>query len=116
MKSKSLLLLGAVLGSLFTAVNPVFAQGTAFTYQGRLTDNGSPASGTYDLPVLRSSSTAEGGRFTIFDAATSGSAGQFAVMLYEMRANHSRFADCTPVFMANGNDPRSSTPPRTQLT
>ena len=109
MKSKFLFVLGDVLGSLFTAVDPVFAQGTAFT-------SGSPAGGNYDLPVLRNTSTAEGGRFTIFDAATSGSAGQFAVMLYEMRANHSRFADCTPVFMANGNDPRSSTPPRTQLT
>ena len=25
------------------------AQGTAFTYQGRLNDNGSPANGIYDL-------------------------------------------------------------------
>ena len=29
--------------------NLVHAQGSAFTYQGRLTDNGNPASGTYDL-------------------------------------------------------------------
>ena len=35
--------------------------GTAFTYQGRLTDGGQPASGSYDL------------KFTIYDAATSGS-------------------------------------------
>jgi hypothetical protein len=34
--------------------------GTAFTYQGRLTDNGSPASGAYDL------------RFFLFDAAAGG--------------------------------------------
>ena len=32
------------------------AQGTAFTYQGRLQDTGEPANGTYDL------------RFTLFDA------------------------------------------------
>ncbi|HWX19610.1 MAG TPA: hypothetical protein VN578_06860, partial [Candidatus Binatia bacterium] len=36
------------------------AQGTAFTYQGRLTDNGSPANGNYDL------------RFTLYDAASGG--------------------------------------------
>lgn len=35
-----------------------FAQGTAFTYQGRLSDGGAPANGSYDLT------------FTIFDAAS----------------------------------------------
>ena len=42
--------------SLFTAVNPIFAQGTAFTYNGRLSDGGSPANGHYDLT------------FSLFDA------------------------------------------------
>jgi hypothetical protein len=37
-----------------------FAQGTAFTYQGRLNDNGGLANGSYDL------------RFAIYDAATNG--------------------------------------------
>ncbi|MCL4790211.1 MAG: hypothetical protein KJ070_26095 [Verrucomicrobia bacterium] len=37
-----------------------YAQGTAFTYQGRLQNDGGPASGIYDL------------RFTIHDAATAG--------------------------------------------
>jgi hypothetical protein len=37
-----------------------FAQGTAFSYQGQLQNNGSLASGIYDL------------RFTIYDAATNG--------------------------------------------
>jgi hypothetical protein len=36
------------------------AQGTAFTYQGRLNDGGAPATGIYDL------------RFTIYDAASGG--------------------------------------------
>ena len=51
------------LGSCFLtlllvfAARPLSAQTTAFTYQGRLNDNGSPASGNYDL------------RFTIFDSA-----------------------------------------------
>jgi hypothetical protein len=38
------------------------AQGTAFTYQGRLNENGSPATGIYDL------------RFTIYDLNNGGSA------------------------------------------
>ncbi len=38
------------------------AQGTAFMYQGRLNDNGSPANGAYDL------------RFALYDAATNGNA------------------------------------------
>jgi hypothetical protein len=38
----------------------VTALGSAFTYQGRLTDSGSPANGTYDL------------RFILFDAETGG--------------------------------------------
>src|SRR5688572_31731516 len=36
------------------------AQSTSFTYQGRLADGGSPASGLYDV------------RFTLFDAPTNG--------------------------------------------
>ena len=40
---------------------PAFAQGTTFTYQGRLNNNGTIANGSYDL------------QFTLFDAATGGS-------------------------------------------
>lgn len=40
---------------------PLQAQGTKFTYQGRLLDAGSPASGSYDL------------RFTVWDSAACGS-------------------------------------------
>jgi hypothetical protein len=49
MKIKKLLLLGAALCSLFTLVNAAHAQGTAFTYQGRLNDRGNPARGAYDF-------------------------------------------------------------------
>ena len=39
--------------AMFSALNlqpsPAFAQGTAFTYQGRLNDNGGPAAGSYNL-------------------------------------------------------------------
>jgi hypothetical protein len=38
-----------VLLALLANLHPVFAQGTAFTYQGRLNENGSPAGGNYDF-------------------------------------------------------------------
>ncbi|MGH7953739.1 MAG: hypothetical protein ACREFE_17720, partial [Limisphaerales bacterium] len=44
------------------AAQTLRAQGTAFTYQGRLDDSGSPANGIYDL------------RFTIYDSMIDGSA------------------------------------------
>ena len=47
------LILMALGSAVFTA--STHAQGTAFTYQGRLIDNGSPAGGIYDL------------RFAIYD-------------------------------------------------
>ena len=45
---------------LLGGVSSIFAQGTAFTYQGRLTENGSPANGDYDL------------QFVLFSALTVG--------------------------------------------
>ena len=59
MKGITLFVYGAALGSLFTAVNPAIAQGTAFSYQGRLSDSGAPANGVYDL------------QFTIYDSTNS---------------------------------------------
>jgi hypothetical protein len=38
-----------LLGALNSQLSTAHAQGTAFTYQGRLNDGGSPASGSYDL-------------------------------------------------------------------
>ncbi len=53
---------GACLIAFFLlSVSTVFAQGAAFTYQGRLTDGANPAQGIYDL------------RFTIYDAVGGGS-------------------------------------------
>jgi trimeric autotransporter adhesin len=43
-------------------LSTVFAQGTAFTYQGRLNDGGSPAHGSYDLT------------FSLFNVSSGGSA------------------------------------------
>jgi hypothetical protein len=49
------------LCSIFVCTGTLLAQGTAFTYQGRLNDGANPATGTYDL------------RFTIYDALAGGS-------------------------------------------
>src|SRR5258705_10363042 len=38
-----------LLSTLNSQLSTALAQGTAFTYQGRLADAGSPAGGTYDL-------------------------------------------------------------------
>jgi len=53
-----------VLGLMASAAVPAVAQtpaGTAFTYQGHLSDAATPANGSYDL------------RFTLFEAASGGS-------------------------------------------
>lgn len=58
-KTRYFLLLGVV--TCFTFQSPVIlAQGTAFTYQGKLTDGANAAGGTYDLI------------FSLWDAATGG--------------------------------------------
>ena len=48
--------------ALCASVNRIKAQGTAFTYQGRLQNNGGPVSGSYDLT------------FTLFSSNTGGAA------------------------------------------
>ena len=47
--------------ALLAGLNPLAAQGTAFTYQGRLNLNGAPANGSYDLT------------FSLFSSSTGGS-------------------------------------------
>ena len=60
MKMMRLRFLAVAVGNLFLLVNGVFAQGTAFTYQGWLNNGGSPANGSYDL------------MFTVFNTNSSG--------------------------------------------
>ena len=61
MKIKSFILLALVsLSTLDFQLSKAQAQGTAFTYQGRLNNGGSAANGSYDLS------------FTVFDAVTGG--------------------------------------------
>ena len=77
-------LLAAVLGLLTSALClSAFAQGTAFTYQGRLDDGATPASGNYDLRFALfnaiTAGTQQGGLLT--NAPTAVSNGLFTVML-----------------------------------
>src|SRR5438445_12995046 len=64
MKTQSihLLLKSAILVLLSSFQLSTFAQGTAFTYQGRLNENGALANGSYDL------------QFSLYDAASNGNA------------------------------------------
>src|SRR6266516_3773332 len=62
MKCKTILKLCSLALAL-AAANRVLAQGSPFTYQGRLNTNGSAVSGIYDL------------RFTIYDAGGNAIAG-----------------------------------------
>ena len=62
MKTKLLFLFAA----LFAIIPEIVAQGTVFTYQGRLSDNGGPANGQYDL------------RFTLYNAFEARGAGRQA--------------------------------------
>ncbi len=56
---RALALPALLLSTLIHQPSTSLAQGTAFTYQGRLTDNGGPANGNYDLRVyLRDAVTA----------------------------------------------------------
>lgn len=50
------------LPTLIFQLSPVFAQGTVFTYQGRLNDGANPANGSYDLT------------FSLFNVSTGGGA------------------------------------------
>ena len=50
----------STIAALLTLAQGLLAQGTAFTYKGRLTDNGTPTTGTYEM------------RFAIYDAASGG--------------------------------------------
>src|SRR5437762_205559 len=57
---KNSLAVAATVLAFLLAANSAFAQGSSFTYQGRLTDGGTAANGLYDL------------QFALFDSASSG--------------------------------------------
>jgi formylglycine-generating enzyme required for sulfatase activity len=84
MKTKSLAFLAfALFVTLFLNPATAFAQGTAFTYQGRLNSSGSPANGSYDLTFALFSVSSGAGQVgvTLTNTATPVSNGVFTVTL-----------------------------------
>ena len=85
MKKISTSLLGVL--ALFSTLNPqlstAFAQGTAFTYQGRLNFNDSPAAGNYDLAftLLATNTTGTAIATPVTNSATAVTNGLFTVTL-----------------------------------
>src|SRR5437667_3500184 len=74
----------ALLLSTFNfQLSTLFAQGTAFSYQGRLSDNGSPANGNYDLTFALFSVSSGVGQLgnTITNSPTGVTNGLFTVTL-----------------------------------
>src|SRR5882672_2282502 len=76
----------AALLFLLSTLNPqlsTWAQGTAFTYQGRLADGSNPANGSYDLTFALFSVSSGAGQVgsTVTNAATVVSNGVFTVTL-----------------------------------
>ncbi len=85
MKNQQLIQLTPLI-ALLSAFNPqttTFAQGTAFSYQGRLTDQGNAANGSYDLTFAVFDALAAGTQVggTVTSGATPVSNGQFTVTL-----------------------------------
>ena len=83
---KTKLIKHAALLLLLSALNPqlsTFAQGTAFTYQGQLNQNGAPANGSYDLTfgIWTGSSGASQVGATITNSGISVSNGLFTTTL-----------------------------------
>ena len=81
MKIKSALILTAL--ALLAGANRGAAQGTAFTYQGRLTESGAPANGLYDLQFIIYNASRGGSQAgpILTNAATVVSNGLFTVTL-----------------------------------
>jgi len=81
--SKTILALIALTVLALTGVSRAIAQTTAFTYQGRLNDNGAPANGNYDLQFSLRDAVANGNQIgsSVTNAPVAVSNGLFTVTL-----------------------------------
>ena len=120
MKTNRLLpLLILTLSTLNPQLSTLFAQGTAFTYQGRLNDGANPANGRYDLK-LGLFNAATNGTLVSSDYATNSattvSGGLFTVTLDfgDVFAGPSRWLEIA--VRTNGGGAFSTLSPRQQLT
>src|SRR5947209_17844144 len=82
MKSK-LLLLNLFLGAMLATLQPGLAQGSAFTYQGRLNNGGNSASGLYDMAFSLFSASNGVGQVgnTLTNTGTPVNNGEFTALL-----------------------------------
>lgn len=119
MKSGFTFLLGSGLICLGLALaQPVAAQGTAFTYQGRLDQSGDPANGRYDLTFGLYDSSSNGNQYgaTVTNLATVVSNGMFTVPL-DFGANFPGTARWLQISVrTNGNGTFTLLTPRQQIT
>lgn len=122
-RTRNRLVLGAILSCLFALnaqFSPTFAQGTAFTYQGRLDDGSAPATGIYDLRFTIYSSTDVPGTVIsgpLTNTATSLSNGLFTVVLEYGAAPWDGSARWLEIGVrTNGSGPFTSLSPRQQIT
>ena len=102
----------------FGPAGPLFAQGTAFTYQGRLNDGGSAANGSYDLTFTLYSTNIAG---TPLAAARTNSATAVSNGLFTVTLDFSNRFDGTPRWLQIGVRTNSAPgftalSPRQQLT
>ena len=90
-KRAALALLSTFTAFYAAQLSTVLAQGTAFTYQGRLNSGGSPANGTYDLQFTIYDSTNQPGTVIagpLTNSATAVSNGHPAFRRTDRRASH----------------------------
>jgi hypothetical protein len=119
MKTKSFAVVALLLLCVFNSpLSTAHAQGTAFTYQGRLTASGSPANGSYDLQfgLWNGASGAEQLGSTVSNPATAVSNGVFTVTL-DFGANFSGADRWLEIGVrAHGGGVYNTLSPRQQLT
>jgi hypothetical protein len=115
---KNLTLIGAAACSLVTLVSSAFAQGTAFTYQGRLQNGTNFASGKFDLAFSLYATNSDGGAIAgpVTNAAVSVTNGLFTTTVdfgnvFTGGSNWLQIAVST-----NGANAFSTVLPRQQLT
>jgi len=116
MKNKMYCLL--TTGVLFASSHFAFAQGTQFTYQGRLNSGTNPANGSYDLTFAMFNGSSGAGQVgnTITNPATTVGSGMFTVAL-DFGANFPGGDRWLEIGVrTNGNDAFTTLSPRQKLT
>jgi len=107
-----------LLSTLNSQLSTAFSQGTAFTYQGRLNNNGSPANGSYDIAFSLFNTSLAGSPIegTVTNTAVAVTNGLFTTLVdfgntYTGTSNWLQIAVST-----NGANAFSPLTPRQQLT